>query len=361
VGACGGATSSSDAAGQSNSGRRMSARTDRIFHLAALVGQDVLEIQDVQDGWPALATVRTEQGTIPLALFVGKVGLSHRGRDDVERRFQNPGQNRPLVGVPGRASVLVGLWDEDEHLAVPRPIVVTCDADRREGHMTRWSAFAPVTTLTEALTTGWATHVSDSGELIRCLVPALLPAAILADLEGVELEQPLVQTAIEASGLLEEPEVADDPDSSASAVRARRAAYSLVRDANFSRRVLHAYGRRCAMCGLGLQLVQGAHIYPASAPGSPDKSWNGLALCANHHLAFDRHLIAVQPHNLRIVFHPSVLDEAHEDPSAQALIDGTLSKLRPCPDYARPRPDMFLRRYAHYSEKYDWLPATFTV
>jgi len=339
---------------------RMSVRTDRIFRLAALVGNDVLEIEDVQSGWPALATLHSDDGSLRLALFVGGVGLSHRGRDDVERRFQNPGDSRPLVSVAGRVSVLLGLWEEDRHLTVTRPIVVMVDAARREGHETRWSAFTPVSTLTDALATGWATHVSDSDELIRCLVPALLPAAIAADLEGVELEEPLVQTAVEASGLLEASDGAAAPDiGDSSAERARRAAYSLVRDAKFSGRVLNAYDQRCAMCGLGLRLVQGAHIYPASAPGSPDQPWNGLSLCANHHLAFDRYLVAVNPQDLSIVFHQDVLDAALSDPSAQALIDGTLTTLRGCEPNARPHPDMFRRRYDHYSDKYDWLPATY--
>ncbi|MCZ2821054.1 HNH endonuclease [Modestobacter sp. VKM Ac-2977] len=338
----------------------MTARIDRILHVAALVGHDVLEIEDVRDGWPALATLHVERMQLRLALFVGSLGSGGRRRDDVERRFQNPGQNRPLVGVDGRASVLLALWDQDDRLRVSRPIIVTYDADRRDGLMTRWSAFAPVSTLMDAQATGWATHVSDSGESIRCMVPALLPAAILADVEEIELEQLLVQTAVEASGLLEEPEGAAVPDSSPSALRARRATYSLVRDARFARRVLDAYDGRCAMCGVGLHLVQGAHIYPASAHGSLDRPWNGLSLCANHHLAFDRYLVAVHPVERYIVFHPDVLEAAQTDPTARAFIEGTLTELRPCAARAVPKPEMFHRRYAHYFDEYEWLPANFS-
>lgn len=333
----------------------MSARTDLVHRLAALVGPALLQVEDPQTGWPGLATLYGEGQRVPLALFVGQVGLSHRGRDAVERRFQNPGQDRPLVGVPGRASVLVGLWEDDKFLPVPRPVVVTADAKRREGRATRWSAFAPVSTLAEALTTGWATHVSDSDELIRCIHPTLLPAAITADLAGAEPLEPLVRTAIDASGLLDDDASGNSPHAPA-ADRARRTASSLVRDARFSRRVLDAYGRRCAMCGLGLSLVQGAHIYPASAPGSVDEPWNGLSLCANHHSAFDRHILAVLPPGMDVVFRSDVLAEAATDPAAASLVDGTLPRLRDAVAGPDPDPAMFAKRYEHYGDRYDWLP-----
>jgi predicted restriction endonuclease len=187
------------------------------------------------------------------------------------------------------------------------------------------------------------------------MAPALLPAAIAADLAGVEPAEQLVRTIVEASGLLVTAGAAsaDNP----AAARARRAATSLVRDARFSGRVLDAYGRRCAMCGLGLSLVQGAHIYPASAPGSKDEPWNGLSLCANHHVAFDRNMIAVLPGSMRIVFRADVIEEATEDPAIQAFVDGTLEALLPAAPGASPRRDMFVRRYAHYGDSYAWLPA----
>ncbi|PPI20182.1 restriction endonuclease [Rathayibacter sp. AY1B1] len=62
---------------------------------------------------------------------------------------------------------------------------------------------------------------------------------------------------------------------------------------DFSNRVRAAYGNRCAMCGLGLNLIEGAHIVPVASPYSNDETRNGLALCANHHLAYDRALVSV--------------------------------------------------------------------
>jgi hypothetical protein len=72
----------------------MTARVDRVNRIAALVGPSGLEIEDAQKGWPAFAVLHVLGESVPVALFVGKVGRSHRNRDDVERRFQNPVDSR---------------------------------------------------------------------------------------------------------------------------------------------------------------------------------------------------------------------------------------------------------------------------
>lgn len=65
---------------------------------------------------------------------------------------------------------------------------------------------------------------------------------------------------------------------------------------DFSHRIRTAYRNRCAICGLGLELIEGAHIVPVAWPGSSDETDNGLALCRNHHAAYDRGIISVSPH-----------------------------------------------------------------
>lgn len=132
---------------------------------------------------------------------------------------------------------------------------------------------------------------------------------------------------------------------------------NIVRDQRFSDRVTSAYQRLCAMCGLDLDLIQGAHIYPASAPSSPDEPWNGLSLCANHHLAFDRHLAWVEPTSRTIVYHPRVLEQLALNISVRMLVQGTFAKLaEPVAPALRPLTEMFLKRYAYFGESYDWVP-----
>lgn len=69
-------------------------------------------------------------------------------------------------------------------------------------------------------------------------------------------------------------------------------AVKALRDNNFTQRVLTAYGYRCAVCAIQLDLLDAAHIVPVAADGS-DHTSNGLSLCALHHRAFDRSLIAI--------------------------------------------------------------------
>ena len=63
-----------------------------------------------------------------------------------------------------------------------------------------------------------------------------------------------------------------------------------MRDIGFKKRVLEAYGFTCAFCGLQLKLIDAAHILPVENDGT-DETWNGIALCALHHRAYDRNLI----------------------------------------------------------------------
>ena len=59
---------------------------------------------------------------------------------------------------------------------------------------------------------------------------------------------------------------------------------------------MRAYQHRCAICTLRERaLVQAAHIVPDVEPEGIAAVVNGLALCAIHHLAFDRNLLGIDP------------------------------------------------------------------
>jgi hypothetical protein len=64
----------------------------------------------------------------------------------------------------------------------------------------------------------------------------------------------------------------------------------------FKLEVMRAYRNRCAICSLRERaLVQAAHIVPDADPEGIAAVVNGLALCAIHHLAFDRNLLGIDP------------------------------------------------------------------
>lgn len=329
----------------------MSQRTETLQRLAFQIGP-ILELEELGNGWPALASLIVGGERIDLALFVSTVGLSGRERDNVERRFQNPAGGIPLESVVGRVSILLGVWESDEYVRVDHMVIAIADAERREGRSTRWSVFLSVDALTEALAIGWSGTTNSSGEKIYYTLPALLPIAIAAISARAEPDENAIYRALSGLGI---DAVRAAPEPTVETERVRRTVSSLVRDSRFSGAVLDLYARQCAMCGLGLGLVQGAHIYPASAPGSTDNPTNGLALCANHHLAFDRHLVAVLPDTFEIIFHPSAVEAASNDEAVGLFIQSTFAQVRPTVLGDAPDRDALLARYDYYEADYVWI------
>jgi hypothetical protein len=316
-----------------------------IDQVASLVGLSVCSVIDARDGWPGLIRLQLPSGPVSLAAHVGEIGLSHRDRDNVERRFQNPGKGRPMSAPDGAFPVLLGLWEG------PRgPLLVGMEATVRMSRETRQSLFIPLSLLERAEVSGWAEQISGSGELLIAFHPALLPVYVEARRAEVALPTQEMADIAEAAGLM--PTGDERPEE-----RARRLAWSLVRRRALARRVIEAYDGLCAMCDLDLGLVEGAHIYPAEAPASPDEVWNALALCCNHHAAFDQHRVWIEPRSREIVVHSEILTQAGRNLACRSFVDTIRRELRqPRRAKLAPRGDMFTRRYQYYGDRYSWAP-----
>ena len=103
----------------------------------------------------------------------------------------------------------------------------------------------------------------------------------------VILQQGLPVQDMQAGGLVSGPDVRD--------YATREARYRLHQQ-RFKLDVMRAYRHRCAICRLReRELVQAAHIVPDREPEGIAAVVNGLALCAIHHLAFDRNLLGIDP------------------------------------------------------------------
>jgi hypothetical protein len=308
-----------------------------------VVGRDMARVVDAKDGWPGLIDVETDMGTVSLAAHVGLIGKSFRDRDDVERRFQNPGQEKPIVAPAGLVPVLIGLWEETGH-----PLLVALAAEPRIGKESRQSLFMPLSLLRRAEISGWAEQYSSTGEPLVAFHPAMLPVYAAAIAAGLHISSRQVESVLNAAGL-------GEGDEATNGQRARRATTQLVRDALFGRRVCEAYGSLCAMCGFNFSLVQGAHIYPASAPESNDAIWNGISLCHNHHAAFDRHRIYVHPETRKIQIHPEFLAHAGKNEACRLFVENTFPQLS-APELQRghPKDEMFQRRYSFFDPMYKW-------
>lgn len=308
-----------------------------------LVGAAQCTAMSPGTGWPGIAEIVLANGSVTrVALHVSQVG-SH-SRQAYEMRFQNPADRSPVTNPGGAIPVLIGL----AYVGV-QPILVAVDGASRLNRAARFSVLFRSDILNSAALRGWAEYQSSTGEHIVALHPKLLGIFIDAVTAGIFPDSQEVIHASAASGVVQD-------NTEEAAERARAVASRLVRDARFSKDVRNAYNERCAMCGLSLGLIVGAHIFPASAPQSQDKVWNGLALCHNHHAAFDRHYIWIDPQNSNLRLRPDILNVAQNDAAARTFAQNTRpSIVAPTIPAHRPRPAMFVQRYAYYEDQYNWV------
>lgn len=316
-------------------------RRELALHVQDLVGSDLLTILDPRDGWPALASVVTPSSPTQVSLHVGPVGLTQRERDAIERRFQNPGSNRPITALPHTTALLIGVFTENNS-----SVLVGMNASSRLGRTTRFSLFMPLWALRAGINCGWIEHYNSAGEKIHIFRPNLLPIFLELARDDLEIDPKALQTIV----------LPENSSGEGQGQRQRRMASQLIRDARFSRDVCTSYAGHCAMCGLNYSLVVGAHIFPAAAEGSQDKVWNGVALCQNHHAAYDSHRIYVHPDSRRIFLHPTLKATSGMAAANGAFITTTYSRLaEPVGPHDRPKSEMFGLRYTHFSTKYDWV------
>jgi putative restriction endonuclease len=139
-----------------------------------------------------------------------------------------------------------------------------------------------------------AFHLQTPLVYFRALAPGqylvVAPMFVTSDdpaVRVVVLEPGLPVQDMQPGGLVSGPDVR--------AYATREARYRLHQQ-RFKLDVMRAYRHRCAICMLReRELVQAAHIVPDVDPAGIAAVVNGLALCAIHHLAFDRNLLGIDP------------------------------------------------------------------
>jgi putative restriction endonuclease len=119
---------------------------------------------------------------------------------------------------------------------------------------------------------------------------AVAPVFIVAldtEARSVDFEAALPVADTSPAGLVSDADVR--------AYATREAVYRLHQH-RFRAAVLRAYGSRCAVCTLReASLLEAAHIIDDRDPGGHATVVNGIALCAIHHLAYDRNLMGIDP------------------------------------------------------------------
>lgn len=112
-----------------------------------------------------------------------------------------------------------------------------------------------------------------------------------------------------------------------------------VRDSNFRKTILRAYGERCAITGLrlsngdGRAEVEAAHIRPVK-DGGPDIVSNGLALSGTAHWMFDRGLVGLAD-DLTVL----VSRQTNDAGAVRSMINETGRLLATTRNSDRPHPD----------------------
>ena len=209
--------------------------------------------------------------------------------------------------------------------------------------------------LHQAVIDGFAPHNKGNDELVIAFRPDFFASYV----DAIESIHECGQVASEIEMLnriAQNPEGVGDGEVEDEIAEPRRYAVistkRALREVGFRTRVLTAYGQSCAMCGVQLRLLDGAHILPAAHPDSTDGTDNGGGLCALHHRAFDRAFVTFDP-EFRIHVNPNTVEELKETKHAGGL-DVFESALRPI--LALP-PDKWDRPAEHFVEKANELRA----
>ncbi len=117
----------------------------------------------------------------------------------------------------------------------------------------------------------------------------------------------------------------------------------------FRRDVLRAYRQRCTICSLReAALVQAAHIVEDPEPEGIAAVVNGLALCAIHHLAYDRNLLGIDPDG--VVHIARRLLAEHDGPMLREGLQGFhgAAIIQPSRAADRPDPHRLETRFSHF-------------
>lgn len=116
--------------------------------------------------------------------------------------------------------------------------------------------------------------------------------------------------------------------------------------------VLRAYRHRCAVCALReKQLVQSAHIVADPSPEGISAVVNGLALCAIHHLAYDRNLLGIDPRG--VVHITKRVREEQDGPMLREGIQGFhgAAILKPARAAEHPDPERLAVRFTAFQSE----------
>lgn len=232
-----------------------------------------------------------EQG-ITVLVYIWNLTYGGAPRSTQEFRIQVTGVSS-LDIEPNVVTLLLGWWEEGG-------VFAAFDASRHQRQVGQGRRSPSIqigqTALESARTNGTAAYEKESGEIAFAVRPDMLTTYVKEHSTLHEFGESQDTVNLIDQALQPDAEVNNDVLESQSPERreAIRTIRQKVRDAQFRRTVLAAYGQRCAWCRVQLGLVEAAHIVPVAHPKSKDVVSNGIALCVLHHKAYDQRLISME-------------------------------------------------------------------
>ncbi|MBD0373116.1 MAG: HNH endonuclease [Pyrinomonadaceae bacterium] len=277
-----------------------------------------------------------EHDAFNVLLYIWNITHGGRHRPHDEYRVQVTGVPS-IEQHPEYKTLILGYWEAQD-------VFAGWDATFHSGP----SSFSPSLQIREqyllaAVNNNFAVCPKDQGELAIAFSPSFL-VTYCRNLEGLHGAGTLPQevnalTRIAEQGTIDEVDLAPLPAPRQRIVRTIEQNY---REASFRRRILTAYSQACAMCNMQLKLVDAAHIIPVYDPQSNDETSNGICLCALHHRAMDRVLIAIAP-DYRIIINEVEIERLNLEGLGEGtdLFKANLAKIirTPPEKIQRPNPD----------------------
>ncbi|MBG1231394.1 HNH endonuclease [Aestuariivirga litoralis] len=234
----------------------------------------------------------TKNGESSFTVKVFIWNISHGGgsaRSASEYRIQITGIN-PMQFIPevGGKTLILGYWQQEE-------VFAGFDVRFHSGLLgSSPSIQISEDALVSANQNRFSTHRKETGELTVAFQPDFI-GTYAQNLEPLHDVGSIRTEVLVLSNMTKDPQAISDEVIELSFSEPRRYAITqtkrALRSLSFADRVLTAYGHQCAICGIQLRLIDGAHILPVSEASSTDETSNGVALCAIHHRAYDNSLL----------------------------------------------------------------------
>ena len=241
-----------------------------------------------EHGNPRKFIVRAERNHFEIWIYIWS--LTHGGgaaRPKNEYRIQLTGVSSPLQMNPSRGpTLLMGFESNTQCFA-------GFDVEKHRTFSTKSPSIQiPLTTLHEALQNGISFARKGNDEVAVGIRSdqflTYAQNALILHMQGTNTE--MSRFLSQAAELKEV-----DTEELKSLSHERRIIVSTIsrlsRDANFRRKILNAYERRCSVTRMQLGLVDAAHILPVGVDGSTDDVSNGIPLSPTYHRAYDKGLI----------------------------------------------------------------------